>query len=252
MAKHDLSFVPPVMNAAGSLGFTPDLHRSLDWSQFGAFITNPISLLPRTPAHGTRFTNYPGGFLLHTGYPNPGLKHMLRQHARHWQRAPVPVIVHLLGGSPEELLARTRRLENVEGVSGLEVGFPYEADSAMVSACLQAASGELPVIAQLPPERSLELAPLAIQAGTAMVSLSAPRGLLPTPGGELVQGRLFGPAVFPTALKVVSCLAQLGIPTIGRGGIYAQEHVQAMQKAGAVAVQLDSLLWREAGYRILT
>ncbi|PWB52821.1 MAG: hypothetical protein C3F13_10965 [Anaerolineales bacterium] len=252
MAKHDLSFLLPVMNAAGSLGFTPDLHGSLDWSRFGAFITNPISLLPRTPAHGMRFIDYPGGFLLHTGYPNPGLTHVQRQHARHWQHAPVLVIVHLLGGSPEELSTMTRRLENMEGVSGLEVGFPYEADSGMVSACLQAASGELPVIAQLPPERSMELALLAIQAGAAMVSLSAPRGLLPTPGGELVQGRLFGPAVFPAALKAVSRLAQLGIPTIGRGGIYAQEHVIAMQKAGAVAVQLDSVLWRAAGYRILT
>ncbi len=252
MSKHDLSFIPPVMNAAGSLGFTPDLHRSLDWTQLGAFITNPISLQPRTPAHGTRYSDYPGGFLLHTGYPNPGLKQVLRQHARHWLHAPVPVIVHLLGGSPGELSEMVRRLENVEGVSGLEVGFPYEADIAMLTACLQSAGGELPLIAQLPPEHAEVLAPLAIQAGAAMVSLSAPRGLLPIQGGDLVQGRLFGPAVFPAALKAVSSLAQLGIPTIGRGGIYTQEHVQAMQRAGAVAVQLDSVLWREAGQRILT
>ncbi len=73
MAKHDLTFEPPIMNAAGVLGFFPDRHGPIDWGMLGAFITNPISLSPRTPAHGSRFEAYPGGFLLHTGYPNPGL-----------------------------------------------------------------------------------------------------------------------------------------------------------------------------------
>jgi dihydroorotate dehydrogenase len=251
MAKHDLTFDPPIMNTAGCLGLTPDVHGPLDWSRLGAFVTNPISRLPRTPAHGPRFIEYPGGFLLHTGYPNPGLEHVLRQHARHWLRAPVPVIVHLLSRSPEELAALVRRLENVEGVSGLEVGFPYEAGAEMVSACLQAAGGELPVIAQLPLEHSLELAAHAIRAGAAMVSLAPPRGMLPTQSGELVQGRLYGPALLPTTLKTVSSLAVLGIPTIAQGGISSQEHVKAMQDAGALAVQLDWALWRGGGHRIL-
>ncbi len=55
MAKHDLAFDPPIMNAAGSLGFFPDFHSSIDWSSLGAFVTNPVSLTPRTPAHGRRF-----------------------------------------------------------------------------------------------------------------------------------------------------------------------------------------------------
>jgi dihydroorotate dehydrogenase len=53
------------------------------------------------------------------------------------------------------------------------------------------------------------------------------------------------------ALKVVHELTQLRIPTIGSGGIYDQGHVQAMLAAGALAVQLDSVLWREAGYNLL-
>jgi dihydroorotate dehydrogenase len=47
-------------------------------------------------------------------------------------------------------------------------------------------------------------------------------------------------------------LSQLSIPTIGAGGVYTQEHADAMLAAGAYAVQLDSVLWRGAGYRLFT
>ena len=145
-----------------------------------------------------------------------------------------------------------RRLETVEGVSGLEVGIVSDASAYFVEACTQAACVELPVIIQLPMERSIELAARAIQAGAMAVSLAAPRGSFPTRNNELTQGRLFGPAILPMALRVVHELTQLGIPTIGAGGIYSQEHKKAMLAAGALAVQLDSILWRGAGYNLFT
>jgi len=252
MAKHDLAFDPPVMNAAGSLGFFPDLHGSIDWGMLGAFITNPVSLTPRTPAHGNRFEAFPGGFLLHTGYPNPGLSQVLRRHARHWSRSPIPVIIHLLARGTAEVAMMARRLETVEGVNGLEVGVVSDASAEMVVALTQAASGELPVIMHLPLERSVELASAAIQAGAVAISLAPPRGILPTQAGELVQGRLYGPAILPLTLRMVHELTVKGIPTIGAGGIYTQEHTKAMLAAGAMAVQLDSLLWRGAGYNLFS
>jgi dihydroorotate dehydrogenase (NAD+) catalytic subunit len=251
MAKHDLAFDPPIMNAAGSLGFFPDVHGPIDWGKLGAFVTNPISLTPRTPAHGKRYAAYPGGFLLHTGYPNPGLSQVLRRHAGHWSRSSMPVIVHLLARSAEEVAKMARRLETVEGVSGLEVGIVSDASVEMVIACTQAACGELPVIMRLPMERCIELASAAIQAGAVAVSLAAPRGIIPIQDGALVQGRLYGPAIQPIALRMVHELALMGIPTIGAGGVYTQEHKEAMLAAGALAVQLDGLLWRGAGYTLL-
>jgi dihydroorotate dehydrogenase (NAD+) catalytic subunit len=217
----------------------------------GAFITNPISLTPRTPAHGKRYAAYPGGFLLHTGYPNPGLSQALRRHAGQWSRSPIPVIVNLLTQSAEEVAKMVRRLENIEGVSGLEVGIVSEARVEMVIACTQAAYGELPVIMRLPLERCVELASAAILAGAVAVSLAPPRGIFPTEDNELVQGRMYGPAILPIALRKVQELARMGIPTIGAGGIYTQEHKQAMLAAGAMAVQLDSVLWKMAGYNLL-
>ncbi len=251
MAKHDFAFEPPVMNAAGTLGFAPDPHNSVDWSRLGAFVTNPISLSGRTPAHGRRFVSYPGGFLLHTGYPNPGLSSALRHFARQWQRSPMPVIVHLLARTAEELAGMARRLENVEGVSGLEVGVTSDASADLVASFAQAAIGELPVILQLPMHCSITLAMGAIQAGAAAVSLAPPRGMLPLREREIIQGRLYGPAILPMALSRVRELKEQGIPTIGAGGIYGHNGLMSMLAAGAIAVQLDAVLWQKAGFELL-
>jgi len=70
MFKQDLIFQKPIMNAAGMLGFSPDLRAPVTWDDFGAFITNPLSLRPRKAANQPAAIEYPGGFLLHSGLPN--------------------------------------------------------------------------------------------------------------------------------------------------------------------------------------
>lgn len=250
MSKHDLSIAPPRMNAAGSLGFSPDLHSGMDWKKLGAFVTNPVSLAPRTPAHGQRFQAYPGGFLLHTGYPNSGFSQVLRNHARHWSRSPIPVIVHVLGLNPEEVGKMVHRLEGVEGVMGVEVGVTSDASLDQLVSLTQAASGELAVITRLPMERAVEMGHAAVGAGASAVSLAPPRGIYPTINGEIIRGRLYGPAVLPHTLKIVDELARLGVPTIGGGGVYSRQDMEAIMAAGALAVQLDSVLWRSAGSKV--
>jgi len=247
--KLDLSFDPPWMNAAGSLGFTPDRRGPLDLSRLGAFVTNPVSLEPRSPAHGTRYTAYPGGFLLHTGYPNPGLRAVLRRYGEQWGRSPLPVLVHLLCQQVDELTLAVRRLEGLPGVAGIELGLAPEIEGQQVVRLAQAATGELPLVLRLPLERAVELASWLKERSTdldglAAFSLGPPRGLLPGPDGGLARGRLYGPAVFPLALQVVKELSLLGIPVIGAGGVYRLEQAEAMRAAGAVAVQLDTVLWR--------
>ncbi len=156
--KLDLSFDPPWMNAAGSLGFAPDRRGPVDLARLGAFVTNPISLEPRSPAHGTRYAAYPGGFLLHTGYPNPGLRAVIRRYGEGWGRSPLPVLVHLLCRQVDELALAVRRLEGLPGVAGIELGLPPEIEAGQALRLAQAAAGELPLVLRLPLERALELA----------------------------------------------------------------------------------------------
>jgi dihydroorotate dehydrogenase (NAD+) catalytic subunit len=247
--KYDLVFDPPLMNAAGSLGFAPAAHGTVDLAPMGAFVTNPISLEPRSPAQGRRFISYPGGFLLHTGYPNPGMRTALRRYAAGWARSPCPVIVHLLCRRADEVARLVGRLEGSPGVVGLELGLPPDVSEAEAIAMIQAAAGELPVIARLPLERAAGLAEAIMRQKTeesmlAAFSLGPPRGVLPIVGSGLVRGRLYGPAIFPLALAALQEVRKMGLPVIGAGGIYDHGQVESMLEAGALAVQVDAVLWR--------
>lgn len=248
MPKYDFGINPPYLNAAGSLGFIPGRVASGSsgpgWPKLGAFITNPLSLNPRTPSQGSRFISYPGGFLLHTGHPNPGLNAAIRRYAPGWSRSPLPVIVHILGQNPVETAQMAERLEILDNVMGIELGLPPNTSPAEARALTTAVVGETLVIVRLPYELALELAPYVIEAGAAAVSLGAPRGALPDANGSMVEGRLFGPAVYPLALQCLRAMVRLDIPTIAGGGIYTQTQAQTMLDAGAEAVQLDSVLWR--------
>jgi dihydroorotate dehydrogenase (NAD+) catalytic subunit len=246
MFKRDLTFRTPLMNAAGTLGFAPEARAAVKWDDFGAFVTNPLSLRPRAPVANPEMIPYPGGFLLHTGLPNPGFFTALKKYASRWADSKLPIIVNLMADRPEETAQMVQKLEGLENIAAVELGFaPQLADDIIVMA-LEMSLGELPLIVSLPWEQVLSLGPRLIQAGAIAISLAAPRGALPlnTENWQLVTGRLYGPSLFPQALGLVRDAARLGLPIIGGTGVYSQDNIDAMLAAGALAVQVDSLLWR--------
>lgn len=247
--KRDLYFSKPLMNAAGSLGFSPELRGLKELGVldlFGAFVTNPFSLRPRLPTSQPAVIEYPGGFLLHTGLPNPGLSEGIRRYASKWNKSELPVIVHLMADRPEETLNMVRMLEEIENVMAAELGFaPLLADDIILMT-LEMCLGELPLIFSLPVEQVLSLGPRLMQEGAQAISISPPRGALTTAEGRVVTGRLFGPSLFPQSLDIVLSAAKLGIPVIGSGGIWTKENADAMLSAGALAVQVDAALWNPA------
>jgi dihydroorotate dehydrogenase (NAD+) catalytic subunit len=245
MFKRDLYFSKPLMNAAGMLGFAPDERIPAPWAEFGAFVTNPLSLRRRLPAASPELVDYPGGFLLHSGLPNPGLESALKQHAARWARASQPVIVHLMADRPEETARMVRALERVENVLAVELGFAPRLAGDILMLAVEQSLGELPLVVNLPTDQMLSLGARLVDAGVAALSLSAPRGALPRSGESsgLVTGRIYGPSLFAPALEVVYSAARLGLPVIGAGGVYQREQASAMLEAGALAVQLDAVLW---------
>jgi dihydroorotate dehydrogenase (NAD+) catalytic subunit len=245
MPKYDLSLKNPYLNAAGSLGFAPDSRGPIDLRNIGAFVTNPVSLSRRVPASGTRFIPFPGGFLLHTGFPNPGIGPTIQRFAQRWQESDVPVIVHLLAQEPQEISQMVVRLESLEGVTGIEIGIPPDADANGLLALVEAAIGELPVIVRLPFESTVHLAALLVDLPISAVSLSPPRGTLPDHEGKVITGRLYGPAIFPLAMATIQTMIATGLPVIGSGGVYQHQEAELMLAAGVIGVQLDTVFWRQ-------
>lgn len=247
--KRDLYFSKPLMNAAGSSGFTPDSRTGIPLDSFGAFVTNPISLRLRLPTAPPAVIEFPGGFLLHTGLPNPGIHTTLKKYSAKWTRSALPIIVNLMADRPEETQQMVRTLESQENVMAVELGFaPLLADD-IILLTLEMCLGELPLIFSLPVEQVLSLGPRLIQGGAQAISIAAPRGSLMTDYSitdHLVTGRLFGPSLFPQTLETVNNAAKLGIPIIGAGGVWSKQNADAILSVGALAVQVDAALWNPA------
>ncbi len=241
--KGNLVLDQSYVNSPGILGFAPDPHNIPFLSQLGAFITNPISLRPRKPASNRAFLPFPGGFLLHTGHPNPGISRVITRFKNRWSNASIPVIVHLLVETPESLAEMIRKLEGLENLMGVELGLPPGCSPDFVSALMDAAFGELPVILCLRPEQIPTLENSLSDLHPSALHLIEPRGTLPDPTGELITGRLYGPGIFPIMLTAAGQLINSGYQLIISGGIFNKSQAEILLDKGVAAVGLGSVLW---------
>jgi dihydroorotate dehydrogenase (NAD+) catalytic subunit len=144
------------------------------------------------------------------------------------------------------------QLEEVEGITGVEIGLGEQSLEESRQLILAASAGELPIIANLPLGQTSSLIRAMVDAGACAISLGPPRGTWRGPESELIHGRLYGPGLFPLALRAVYALrSQIECPLIVTGGVSTQQELRTMLQAGASAVQLDSVLWTKPE-RVLT
>lgn len=242
--REELTLASPWINAAGSLGFAPGNAWPVPLPQ-GAFVTNPVSLRPRTPAEDRALIEYPGGYLLHTGVVSPGLNETIKRYAARWARASLPVWVHLLADSAENVREMVQTLEEVDGVAAIVLGIPPRVYGEQALSLVAAASGERPLVVETHLTAAGEgwIGRLA-GLGVSGLCLAAPRGALPGKKGEIVSGHLSGPGLFPQMMAALRTARRSRLPLIAAAGIYSREQGEALLKAGAWAVALDGVLWR--------
>lgn len=257
MQKNNLEFFPALTNASGMLGFTPD-SKGLPYNfagknleGLGAFITNPISYRPRLPAKEPALTGYPGGLLLHTGHPNPGFTAVIKKYSGRWAVSRLPIIPHLLLEDPDEGEKMVRKLEDLENIRAIEISFESYGNEELILRSVGQCLGEIPLIVQLDLEQVISRGSGIIMAGASAVSFAPPRGSICLDADhitatrlELVNGRLYGPGLFPQSLLVLQKAVSGNIPVIAGVGVYSVEHAELMVSIGALAVQLDTCLWK--------
>ena len=238
--SNPLGLSSPWMNAAGFMGYLPQGEKL----EYGAFVTNPISFEARSPARDRVIKPYAGGFLLHTGHSNPGIKSVLRQYAQKWRNLSMPVWAHLLVSGPYDCEQMVRELEGVENITAVELGLPPGMGVKSQLETIKAAIGELPVMVCLPlDEISHALVDQLSGMGEVGLVLSAPRGVL-VENGKLVRGRLFGPGLFPQIMPALVRWHGAGIPLVAGAGIFSREQGEEALRAGAAALQVDGWCWR--------
>jgi dihydroorotate dehydrogenase (NAD+) catalytic subunit len=260
--KRGLLLANPVMTASGTFGYGTEYQHLFDIQSLGAIVCKGTTLEPRPGNPQPRIAETPCGVLNAIGLQNIGLAALIREKAPLWAAWKTPVIVNIAGNSLEDYARLAAGLENVAGISGLEVNiscpnvragcleFGSNPDSAArVTAAVKAATS-LPVWVKLTPNTAdvVGIALAVEEAGAdAIVLINTLKGMAidiktrrPVLGN--ITGGLSGPAVKPVALRMVYEVAGAvrSIPLIGSGGILNADDALEFFLAGASAVQIGT------------
>ncbi|MBW2328944.1 MAG: dihydroorotate dehydrogenase [Deltaproteobacteria bacterium] len=251
----------PVMTASGTFGYGREFSNLVNLNHLGGIVVKGISLLPRPGNPPPRIVETACGMLNAIGLENVGVERFITSKMNYLKKLDTPVIVNILGDSVEEYGEIARRLDGVEGISGLEVniscpnvkkggvafGTVPEMAATVTSAVRQAT--RLPVIIKLSPNVTdiVLMARAVEEAGADGVSLintligMAIDTKTRKPRLANVIGGLSGPAIKPVALRMVWQVASaVSIPVIGIGGITTAGDAIEFLLAGATAIQVGT------------
>jgi len=249
------------MTASGTFGYGTEYEGLLDIQRLGAIVCKGTFLEPREGNPQPRLYETPSGLLNAIGLQGIGVKALIKEKAPVWAGWRVPVIVNIAGESTDEYAQLASQLDNVSGVSGLEVniscpnvkaggaefGTNPETAAAVTRAVRQATS--LPVLVKLTPNVTdiVSIAVAVAKAGAdALTLINTLKGMAidikkrrPVLGN--ITGGLSGRAVKPVALQMVYRVAgAVDIPVIGCGGIGSAQDALEFIMAGARAVQVGT------------
>ena len=238
----ELGIASPWLNVPGFLGYLPPVHLELP-VQLGAFLPPPLSLISRNPA-GTRMSiPFPGGVLMRTGLPNPGLSAALHQYNQRWSRLAIPLWLSFLPRNAAEAQEMSEQVDELEYAATFQVLLPRGMSTQEKTVLLAAVQGEKPFFVELPlDEICRETVGMIQKSGASGIIVSAPRGSLPV-GDQWISGRLYGPTLYAQASLAVETLVRGNLTVIAGCGIGSMDQGTALLKLGAMAVQMDMALW---------
>ncbi|HEX9779702.1 MAG TPA: dihydroorotate dehydrogenase [bacterium] len=268
VAIGSLTLRAPVLAAAGTFGYGLEFARAVRLEALGALVTKTLTQEPRAGHPAPRLADTASGMLNAVGLANVGLEAFLTDIAPGLRALPVPVIVSVLGETPDSSAAMARRLDAEPAAAALELNLScpnvrpsgsgsgrhvrlIAHDPAATAAVVQAARAATrkPLIAKLSPDVT-DLVPIAqaaeragadaVTLGNTYVGMSLDAATRRSRLG-MPTGGLSGPAIRPLAVyRVWYTAASLRVPVIGLGGIVRAEDAVEFFLAGAGAVAVGT------------
>ena len=116
-----LELANPVIAAAGTFGYGVEFARAVRLDRLGALVIKTITMKPREGNPPPRVVETPAGMLNSVGLQNVGLEAFLREKLPTLSSIPVPIIVSMLGDTPEEVGEMCRRLDQEKVVVAIEL-----------------------------------------------------------------------------------------------------------------------------------
>lgn len=251
----------PIMVASGTFGYGEEYSQFFDLKELGAIVSKSITFLPRAGNRPPRIAETPSGMLNAIGLQNVGLEEFVSAKMPFLRDIGIPVIVSISGEEISEYVKIAERLNNIIGVSGIELniscpnvakgGMQFGADAQTTNELVKAVrcQTKIPIIVKLSPNVTniVEIALSAQDAGADALSLiNTLLGMAidintrrPKIGN--ITGGLSGPAVRPVAIRMVWQVSRaVNLPIIGMGGIMNANDAIEFIIAGASAVSVGT------------
>lgn len=255
----------PIIAASGTVGSVVDFAATIDLGAYGAVVAKSVAPEPWPGRRPPRLAGAGTGMLNAVGIQNPGIDAWIEQVAPHLETLDVPVWGSTVAHEAEGFAEVAKGLERA-GVAAVEVNLSCPniadgrlfaldpADSAAVVAAVRGAT-TLPVGAKLSPnaERIADVAAAVADAGADWAVLTNTvwgAGFDPVtrrPSLAAVIGGYSGAPLKPIALRCVWEVARAvpTLPIIGCGGVASGNDVVEFLLAGASAVQIGTVHFRE-------
>ena len=251
----------PVMTASGTFGYASEFEELIDLNRLGAIVVKGLSLEPSRGNPPPRIVETPCGMLNAIGLENVGLAAFVKEKLPFLRRLDTPIFVNIYGKSTKEYAELAARLEDIDGVSGIEVNIscPNVKSGGMAFGAYPESAAEVvrairkqttkPMMVKLSPNVTdiTEIAKSVETEGADSISLiNTITGMAidietRRPKIANITGGLSGPAIKPVALRMVWQVAQtVNVPVVGIGGIMTAKDALEFLIAGAVAVQIGT------------
>ena len=251
----------PVVVSSGTFGFGEEFEGFFDLSDLGAIIPKGISLKPMAGNPPPRIFETEAGILNSIGLQNPGFREFIKNKLPYYKNLKTHLIINFFGNTQKEYVELARRLDDVVGISGLEMniscpnikrgGIVFGTDPQVAYRLVRAVrkATALTLIVKLSPNVTdiAAMAKSVEEGGADAVSLvntfRAMAVNIHTKKPELGNtiGGLSGPAIKPIALRMVWEVGQaVDIPIIGMGGIMNAKDAIEFILVGATAIQIGT------------
>jgi dihydroorotate dehydrogenase (NAD+) catalytic subunit len=266
-----VSLKNPIMPASGA--FSTDLAQIMDINRLGALVAKTVSREYRIGNPTPRVAELECGMINSIGLPTKGIGYFLEHQVPDYARFTPPLVASISATTADDFEAMTREVSAHPDVDVIEVNIScptrnpgggnfalHEDHTFQVTKRIRGAT-EKPVWVKLSPNAGdvVAIGLAAEEAGAdALVVANTILGLKinihtfrPAIGNKF--GGISGPGIKPIILRMVHQVSQrTKIPVIGCGGICKVEDVVEYMLAGASAVMLGYIIFRNPSSLIAT
>ena len=251
----------PVMTASGTFGYGREYSPVVDLNRLGGIVVKGLSLSPEKGNPPPRIAETPCGMLNAIGLENVGIDAFVEKKMPYLRTLATSTWVNIYGKTMEEYAELARRIEGIEGISGIELniscpnvktgGVAFGVDARTAYEVVRAVRKKTtrPLMVKLSPNVTdiKQIARSAIDGGADALSLiNTITGMAidihrRRPKIANITAGLSGPAIKPIALRMVWQVARMSeVPVVGIGGIATAEDALEFIIAGAAAIQIGT------------